>query len=106
VATWSFLTNHARALIYIAAHPDTRLREVAAALGVTERTAFVIVADLAEAGHLLKEREGRRNRYHVQVDLPLGDPIARKRTVGELLDLLVDAESVRGVEVGSARGGT
>lgn len=96
MASWSFLTNHARALLYIAAHPDTRLRDIAAALDVTERTAFVIVADLAEGGHLRKERDGRRNRYTVQTDLPLDDPIARALTVGELLDLLVDAESARG----------
>lgn len=92
MARWTFLTQHARALLFIAAHPDTRLRDLAAALEVTERTAFVIVADLAEAGHIVKERDGRRNRYHVQVDLPLDDTVARKRTVGELLDLLVDAE--------------
>lgn len=92
MARWSFLTNHARAILYIAANPDTRLRDLATALEVTERTAFVIVADLAEAGHIVKEREGRRNRYHVQVDVPLEDLVARKRTVGELLDLLADAE--------------
>lgn len=90
--TWSFLTSHARALLYIAAHPDSRLRDVAAALDVTERTAFVIVDDLAAGGHLRKEREGRRNRYTVQTDRRLEDPIARPLTVGELLDLLVDAE--------------
>ena len=92
MARWTFLTHHARALLYIAAHPDTRLRDLAAALEVTERTAFVIVADLADAGHIVKERDGRRNRYHVQVDVPLEDPVARMATIGELLDLLVDAE--------------
>jgi len=92
VAAWSFLTNHARAMRFIAEQPDARLRDLAAALDVTERTAYAIVADLTDAGYVVKERDGRRNRYHIQVHLPLPDAIARERTVGELLDLLVAAE--------------
>jgi DNA-binding transcriptional ArsR family regulator len=102
VATWNFLTNHALALLYISAHPDTRLRDLASALDVTERTAYAIVADLTAEGYLIKEREGRRNRYIVQHHLPLPDatsaPVhairSRERTVGELLDLLVDPGTV------------
>ena len=92
MADWSFLTNHARAMRFIASEPDARLRDVAAALDVTERTAYAIVADLTEAGFVVKERDGRRNRYHVQSHLPLPDDIAQQRTVGELLDLLAAAE--------------
>ena len=91
MASWGFLTNHARALLYIAEHPDARLRDVAVALDVTERTAFGVVADLTEAGYLMKEREGRRNRYQVQEHLPLGDDVATQPTVGELLALLAGA---------------
>ena len=87
---WSFLTNHARAILFIAAQPDARLRDIADALGVTERNAYGIVVDLADAGYVVKEREGRRNRYHVQDHLPLRDRIGRERTIGELLDLLAD----------------
>lgn len=90
VAGWSFLTNHSRALLFIANQADARLRDLAVALDVTERTAFGIVADLTEAGYVVKERDGRRNRYHIQDHLPLRDPISRERTIGELLDLLVD----------------
>jgi len=98
MATWSFLTSHGRALLFIAAQPDTRLRDLASALDVTERTAYGIVADLVSEGYLVKERAGRRNRYQVQPHLPLPDsatlPLSdisrRERTVGELLDLLVD----------------
>lgn len=90
MAGWSFLTNHARALLFIANQADARLRDLAVALDVTERTAFGIVADLTEAGYVVKERDGRRNRYHIQDHLPLRDPISRERTIGELLDLLVD----------------
>ena len=88
MASWSFLTNHARALIHIAQSPDVRLRDLAVALGVTERTAFGVVADLTEAGYVVKERDGRRNRYQIQASLPLGDEVARRGTVGELIDLL------------------
>jgi DNA-binding transcriptional ArsR family regulator len=89
---WSFLTNHARAMLFIANQADARLRDLAAALDVTERTAFGIVADLTEAGYVVKERDGRRNRYLIQDHLPLRDPIGRQRTIGEVLDLLADAK--------------
>ena len=87
---WSFLTNHARALLYIAHDSEARLRDLAAALDVTERTAYGLVVDLTDAGYVLKERDGRRNRYHIQDHLPLRDSISRERTIGEVLDLLVD----------------
>ncbi len=89
---WSFLTNHARVLLAIAGDPDARLRDLAEALDVTERTAFGIVNDLTEAGYIVKERDGRRNRYHIQEHLPLRTDIGRERTIGEVLDLLVAAE--------------
>lgn len=99
MSPWTFLTSHARAMLYIAAHPDARQRDLAAALDVTERTAYTVVADLAAAGYIVKERDGRRNRYHVQEHLPLPDSNntvlrelndGRDRTVGELLALLID----------------
>ncbi len=89
MAQWSFLTNHARALLCIAHDPDLRLRDIAEALGITERSAYAIVTDLSNAGYVLKERDGRRNRYSIQHHMPLPDPTHRKRTVGEVLDLLV-----------------
>ena len=89
MAEWSFLTNHARALLFIAQNSEARLRDLASALDVTERTAYGVVVDLTEAGYLVKEKDGRRNRYHIQDHLPLRDSIGRERTIGELLDLLV-----------------
>ena len=100
---WTFLTNHARALLLIAHDPASRLRDVAAALDVTERTAYGIVADLTEAGYVVKERDGRRNRYHIQTDLPLRDAINRERTIGEVIDLFLDRTSRRGARVTSAK---
>jgi DNA-binding transcriptional ArsR family regulator len=92
VGDWSFLTNHARAMLYIASNPDARLRDLATALDVTERTAYGIVVDLTETGYVVKERDGRRNRYQIQLDLPLRDKISRERTIGELLDLLSESK--------------
>jgi DNA-binding transcriptional ArsR family regulator len=94
---WSFLTNHARALLFIARDPEARLRDVAVALDVTERTAYGIVADLTEAGYVLKEKDGRRNRYHIQAHVPLREPTTRERTIGEVLDLLADTKFNRRV---------
>jgi len=87
VAEWSFLTNHARALLFIADQPDARLRDIAAGLDITERTAYGILVDLDSAGYVVKEKDGRRNRYHIQAHLPLPDKVNRDRTVGEFLDL-------------------
>ncbi len=88
VAKWGFLTNHARVLLCIAHDPGVRLRDIAARLGITERTAYGIVTDLTEAGYVVKEKDGRRNRYQIQTHLPLPDPAGRERTVGEVLALL------------------
>jgi DNA-binding IclR family transcriptional regulator len=96
MAEWTFLTNHARALLFIANDPESRLRDLATALDVTERTAYGIVADLAEAGYVVKEKDGRRNRYHIQTDLPLRDAINRERTIGEVIDLFADRRQPRG----------
>ncbi len=90
MSTWGFLTNHSRAILFIADRPDARLRDLAEALGITERTAYSVVADLTDAGYVIKERDGRRNRYHIQDHLPLPDSVNRQRTIGELLDLLAD----------------
>lgn len=82
-------------MLFIAKDSDARLRDLAAALDVTERTAFGVVADLTEAGYVVKERDGRRNRYHIQRHLPLRDTIGRERTIGEVLALLVDSKRSR-----------
>ena len=106
MARWGFLTNHARALLYIAHDPETRLRDLAAALDITERTAYGIVADLTEAGYVVKEKVGRRNRYRIETDLPperhpLALPerkdrgeerVSMEATIGQLLDLLGHAK--------------
>jgi len=89
---WGFLTNHAQALLCIAHDPGVRLREIAMTLGITERAAFGIVTDLVDAGYVLKDKHGRRNRYEVQVDRALPEAFLRQRTVGQLLELLAQTE--------------
>ena len=89
MASWTFLTNHARVLLCIAHDPGVRLRDIAASLGITERSAYGIVTDLAEAGYVVKQKTGRRNRYQIQTHLPLPEPSSQERTVGDVLALLV-----------------
>jgi predicted transcriptional regulator len=79
--TWTFLTNHARVLLIISADPQTRIRDIAANIGITERAAQSIVTDLEEAGYIERARTGRRNHYtikpgrhlrhHTQTDIPI-----------------------------------
>ena len=92
---WSFLTNHARSLALIARDPGLRLRDIAVSLGITERSAHAIVTDLTQAGYLIKEREGRRNRYRIQAHLKLDEDIGRELTIGEVLSLLVDFKTTK-----------
>ena len=86
--TWSFLTNHAQVLLCIAQDPGIRLREIGETIGITERAAHRIVSDLADAGFIARERHGRRNHYTIESGLPVPDPLARTRNIGELLDVL------------------
>ena len=84
---WSFLTNHAQVLVCIARDPGSRLRDIGQTVGITERAAHRIVGDLASAGYISRERHGRRNRYTIEPNLPLPDPLARGRKVSDLLSI-------------------
>ena len=97
---WTFLTNHAQVLVCIARDPGVRLREIGDRVGITERAAHRIVAELADAGYITRERNGRRNRYTINAHLPVPDPIAREQmNLGELLEILTAAHgSERRVE--------
>jgi hypothetical protein len=90
VPSWSFLSNHGRVLLCLAQDPGMRLRDIATHVGITERTAYGIVADLTRAGYVAKLKDGRRNRYQIQAHRPLPESTARERTVGEVLALLAD----------------
>jgi hypothetical protein len=92
-ANWSFLTSHARVLLCIAHDPEMRLRDIAARLGITERSAHGIITELAQAGYVVKHKDGRRNRYQIQTHLPLPEPTSRERTVGDILTLLAGPDT-------------
>jgi len=88
VTSWGFLTNHAQVLVCIARDPGVRMRDIGDRVGITERAAHRIVAELADAGYITRERNGRRNHYTINAHLPLPDTLARGRNVGELLEIL------------------
>lgn len=90
MSEWSFLTTHAEVLLCIAQDPGIRLRDIGVKVGITERRAYSIVADLADAGYIVKERDGRRTRYQLQRDLSVDAPGNRTHTIGELLAVLAD----------------
>jgi DNA-binding transcriptional ArsR family regulator len=106
---WDFLTNHAHVLVCVAHDSGIRLRDIAAAVGITERAAHRILSELVEEGYVLREREGRRNRYQVVPELPLRHPLVQEREVGDLLKLLLGsarpAKRIGQTEASSASGG-
>lgn len=92
---WTFLTNHSHVLLCIAEDPDVRMRDVADQVGITERAAQRIVAELEEAGYLSHERVGRRNRYEVHPELPLRHPLEDHLEIGALLRVLTGEGNAR-----------
>ncbi len=92
---WSFLSKHGRVLLCIVHDPGVRLRDIAASVGITERSAYGIVADLAAAGYAVKHKDGRRNRYQIQAHLPLHESSSQQLAIGEVLALLAGASAGR-----------
>jgi hypothetical protein len=87
--SWSSLTSHARVLLCIAHDPSVRLRDIAASVGIADRGAYGIVADLTAAGYVVKQEDSRRNRDRIQAHLPLPEPVRQEPAIGEVLALLV-----------------
>jgi hypothetical protein len=85
---WDFLTNHAHVLVCVARDPGVRLRDIAGAVGITERSAHRILSELVDEGYVQRERSGRRNVYHVDQKLPLRHPLVEGQGVGDLLAVL------------------
>ena len=85
---WDFLTNHAHVLLCVSQDSGVRLRDIADAVGITERSAHKILSELVEEGYVLRERHGRRNRYKIKPELPLRHPLVQEREVGDLLTVL------------------
>jgi len=86
--TWRFLSNHTQVLLLLHRDPDARFRDIAEHVGITERAAQRIVADLVETGYVESERVGRRNHYRINTDIAMRHPAQEGHEVGELLKLL------------------
>ncbi|MFJ5829537.1 helix-turn-helix transcriptional regulator [Streptomyces sp. NPDC093089] len=91
--TWTFLTNHARVLLCLARDPEARLRDVATAIGITERAVQLIVADLVSSGYLTRIRVGRRNHYTIDTTQALRHPHEADHPVGDLLGAFLHREA-------------
>ncbi|GEM_PF-353756 len=85
---WTLLTPHALVLLCIARDPDTRVREIAETVGISERGAHQIVADLVQAGYVRRSRVGRRNHYAIEERMTLKHGILRHRSVASIVALL------------------
>ena len=92
---WTLLTGHGHVLVEIARNPDARIRDISAAVGLTERTVQAIVADLEAAGYLTRTRTGRRTRYTLNHDSVFRHPAQEGQRVGPFLTLLAASENVR-----------
>ena len=85
---WAFLTNYGQVLLCIALDPESRLKDVAAKVGITERATQRIIADLLAAGYLSSQKRGRRNYYKINRTLPFRHPVERHNQIGQLLRLV------------------
>jgi len=99
--SWDFLTNHAHVLLCVANDPGVRLRDIAEAVGITERGAHKILSQLVDEGYVRRERQGRRNHYEVRTDLPLRHPLVQEREIGDLLEVLVRQRRAKGERTGA-----
>lgn len=89
-ATWTFLTNHTHVLMCLAGNPQMRVRDVADAVGITERAVQKIIRELEAAEVLVRERVGRRNTYQINRERPLRHPVEAHCRVGQLIDFVVE----------------
>ena len=85
---WTFLSNHAHVLVCLCRDPRARLRDMAEAVGITERSVQLVLRDLTDEGIVERIREGRRNRYELHLDAALRHPLEQHRTVRELLRMV------------------
>jgi DNA-binding IscR family transcriptional regulator len=88
VSQWTFFSNHGHVMICLSRNSDVPLREVALAVGITERAVQRIVADLEEAGYLIREKRGRQNVYTLNKDMKLRHELEKKHCIGEILEIL------------------
>ena len=86
---WTFFTNHGHVLVFLARHPDARVRDIAGEIGITERATQAILSDLNHAGYVTATRVGRRNTYRVHPEQMFRHPIEADHAVGEMLKIFL-----------------
>ena len=86
---WTFLTNHTHVLVCLLRNPETRLRDVATQVGITERAVQRIIAEFEQAAVITREKDGRRNRYTINTQTALRHPLEKGVTVAELLEKII-----------------
>jgi len=96
--SWTLLTGHGHVLVEIARSPTARIRDIAAVVGLTERTVQVIVADLEAAGYLSRTRTGHDDLYSVNRDHLFRHSAQEGLRIGPFLDLLTEATPSNGQE--------
>ena len=92
---WTLISSHGAVLIEVARDPDLPVREIAGRVGLTDRHAYRMLADLCDEGYLVRERVGARNHYRVDPNRPLRHPTIADHRVGELLVALATADGSR-----------
>lgn len=88
---WTFLTNHTHVLICLAKEPSLRVRDIADRVGITERAVLRIIEDLVESGALIRNREGRRNAYELNLEIPLRHPVEQDHRLIDLIARIISA---------------
>ncbi|MEU7516093.1 winged helix-turn-helix domain-containing protein [Streptomyces sp. NPDC042898] len=101
-SSWTFVTHHARILVMILRDPETRLRDMAEACGLTERAAQAIVTDLENAGYLTRTRHGRRNHYRITPGTRFRHPAEGPHEIADLLNLLAGLDTTPDEETASS----
>ena len=84
---WTFLSNHGHVLIYLARNPESRIRDLATAIGLTERAVLGIVSDLENEGYVTVEKIGRRNKYQVHKKLKFRHSMESHKSIGDLIKI-------------------
>jgi DNA-binding MarR family transcriptional regulator len=87
---WTFLSNHGHRLVHLNNHPDSRVRDIAEAVGITERSALSILSDLEEAKYISVERVGRRNHYRILPNKNFRHPNEAQKPIGSLLKIFTE----------------
>jgi DNA-binding transcriptional ArsR family regulator len=94
-AGWTFLSNHTHVLVCLAGSEDPTVRDIAKEVGITERAVMRILSELEAGGVLERERDGRRNRYRIDVKMPLRHPLEQHCKIGDILTLVNGSTSAK-----------